>query len=181
MAVDICLFLDRDSEERIRKVWRVLRTRGISSPLLRSGGKPHLTLGIWDDLDQATVLPRIERLAGELNAFQVTFSALATFGTSGGSVFLCPAITPALITVHDRLYGLLGDVSDSSEGYYRPGCWVPHCSLTLGTPPADLPGAYSICMEMISLPIHGWIREIGMITFDEGGFCSFRSYSLGAP
>ena len=181
MAVDICLFLDRDSEERIRKVWRILRTRGISSPLLRSGGKPHLTLGIWDDLDQTTVLPRIERLAGELNAFQVTFSALATFGANCGTVFLGPAITPALITVHDRLYGLLRDVSDSSEGYYRPGCWVPHCSLTLGTPSADLPAAYSICMEMINLPILGWIREIGMITFDGEEVRSFRSYTLGSP
>ena len=181
MAVDICLFLDRNSEEEIRRVWRLLRTRGISSPLLRSGGKPHLTLGIWDTLDTKSILPSIQDLAGELKAFPVTFSSLATFGDRGGTVFLGPAITPSLITVHNRLYTILRDISEHSEGLYRPGCWVPHCSLTLGTSASDLPAAYSICMETVSLPIRGWIREIGLITFDEKEARSFRSYSLSPP
>jgi len=181
MVVDICLFLDVNAEEEIRRVWRVLRARGISSPLLRTGGKPHLTLGIWDELDTKSILPDIKRLSEELKAFPVTFSSLATFGGRGGTIFLGPAITPSLITVHNRLYSILRDISDNSEGLYRPGCWVPHCSLTLGTSPSDLPGAYSICMETISLPIRGWIKEIGLITFDEKEARSFRSYSLNPP
>ncbi|RKZ08780.1 hypothetical protein DRQ25_08225 [Candidatus Fermentibacteria bacterium] len=179
MACDICLFLDSETESAIRRAWCILRTRGLSSPLLRSGGKPHLTLAIWEDLDPEFILDDLADFAKTHRVFPVTFSSIATFGPESGTVFLGPVFTPSLIIVHDQLYRIFKEMKDFSEGHYRPGSWVPHCSLTLGLPPADLPEAINTCMEIINLPIRGWIREIGLLTFDRESVHSIRSYKLG--
>ncbi|MBD3278097.1 MAG: hypothetical protein GF388_07345, partial [Candidatus Aegiribacteria sp.] len=104
MACDICLFLDDETESTIRKAWSILRTRGFSSPLLRSGGKPHLTLAIWEDLKPEMVLDDLMDFARTHRSFKVTFPCIGTFGMESGTVFLGPVFTPPLIIVHDQLY-----------------------------------------------------------------------------
>ncbi len=178
MACDICLFLDTETENKIRRTWSILRTRGFSSPLLRSGGKPHLTLAIWENMDQNIILDDLEDFARTHRAFPVTFSSIATFGPESGTVFLGPVFTPPLIIVHDQLYRIFDEVKELSAGLYRPDSWVPHCSLTLGLPPEDVPEALNICMDIINLPIKGWIKEIGLLTFDRESVHSIRSYKL---
>lgn len=179
MACDICLFLDSETESTIRRAWSILRTRGLSSPLLRSGGKPHLTLAIWEDLDPEFILDDLADFAKTHREFPVTFSSIATFGPQSGTVFLGPVFTPSLIIVHDQLYRIFKEMKDFSEGNYRPDSWVPHCSLTLGLPPEDISEAINTCMDIINLPIKGWIKEIGLLTFDRESVHSIRSYKLG--
>ncbi len=181
MACDICLFLDSSTENEIRRAWSILRTRGYSSPLLRSGGKPHLTLAIWEDLDPNLVLDDLRDFAKTHRSFPVTFSTIATFGPESGTVFLGPVFTPPLIIVHDQLYRIFEEVKDYSENLYRPGSWVPHCSLTLGLAPDVLPDALITCMDIIQLPIRGRISEIGLLTFDREEVHSIRSFRLGGP
>lgn len=181
MACDICLFFDNDTETRIRRFWSILRTRGISSPLLRSGGKPHLTLAIWEELDTDLILKDLMDFAGSHSAFPVTFSSIATFGVESGAVFLGPVITPWLISVHSRIYRTFNDLCESSEGLYRPECWVPHCSLVLGLDPSAVAGALDTCLEIVHLPIRGWVKEIGILTFEKDSVGSQRSYRLNSP
>ncbi|OPL18517.1 MAG: hypothetical protein AVO35_04085 [Candidatus Aegiribacteria sp. MLS_C] len=156
----------------------MLRTRGFSSPLLRSGGKPHLTLAIWEDLDPDLILDDLRDFAKTHRAFPVTFSTVATFGRESGTVFLGPVFTPSLLIVHEQLYRIFGAVKDLSAGLYRPGSWVPHCSLTIGLPPESMPDAILACLELVELPIRGWISEIGLLTFEEDSVHSVRSYRL---
>ncbi len=179
MACDICLFFDSETENTIRRAWSILRTRGLSSPLLRSGGKPHLTLAIWEQLEPGFILDDLLNFAGTHRMFQVTFSSIATFGPESGTVFLGPVFTRELIVVHNQLYRIFNEVKDLSEGLYRPGSWVPHCSLTLGLKPEEVPDAINVCLDTISLPIRGWIKEIGLLTFDKDSVHSIRSYKLG--
>ena len=181
MLCDICLFLDSKTEDKINRAWSILRTRGFSSPLLRSGGKPHLTLAIWENLDPELILNDIVEFAAGHRAFPVTFSSIATFGLASGTVFLGPVITPSLLSVHDRMYRIFDELSDLSEGLYRPGCWVPHCSLILGLEPELILDAISVCLDIINLPIRGWIREIGVLTFEKESVHSIRSYKLTDP
>jgi len=178
MACDICLFLDSETESTIRRFWSILRTRGYSSPLLRSGGKPHLTLAIWENLEPDLILDDIARFAKTHRVFPVTFSSIATFGAESGTVFLGPVFTPSLIIVHNHLYSIFSEVSELSLDYYRPGSWVPHCSLTLGLPAAQVPQAINACMDIINLPIRGWVNEIGLLTFESESVHSIRSYKL---
>jgi len=178
MAVDVCLFLDDESEKTIRRYWSVLRTRGISSPLTRSGGKPHLTLAIWEELDIRLILEDLEDFAAAHSVFPVTFSSIATFGLESGTVFLGPVITPQLISVHSRIYRIFNDLQDSSENLYRPGCWVPHSSLALGLPPEELPRTLAECVDLVSLPIHAHATQIGILTFEKDRVGSMRSYKL---
>lgn len=179
MACDICLFLDEETENRIRKVWSILRTRGFSSPLLRSGGKPHLTLAIWEDLKPETVLEDLIDFAGTHRSFRVTFSSIGTFGMESGTVFLGPVFTPALIIVHDQIYRIFSGVKNDSETLYRPGSWVPHCSLALGVSPQLLKPVLNACLDTVELPISGRIEEIGLLTFENESVHSIRSYRLG--
>lgn len=106
---------------------------------------------------------------------------MATFGGESGTVFLGPVFTPPLLIVHDQLYRIFGSVKDLSAGLYRPGSWVPHCSLTIGLPPESMPDALLACLEIVELPIRGWIREIGLLTFDGDAVHSVRSYRLEEP
>ena len=179
MACDICLFFDSETENTIRRAWSILRTRGLSSPLLRSGGKPHLTLALWEQLEPDIILDDLRSFARTHRPFQVTFSSIATFGPESGTVFLGPVFTRELIIVHNQLYRIFNEMKDFSEGLYRPGSWVPHCSLTLGLEPPEVPEAINVCMDIINLPIRGWINEIGLLTFDRDSVHSIRSYKLG--
>jgi hypothetical protein len=181
MATDICLFFDSATENEIRRSWGILRTRGFSSPLLRSGGKPHLSLAIWEELDPELILDDLRDFAKTHRAFPVTFSSIATFGCESGTVFLGPVITPPLIIVHDQLYRIFGEMTELSENLYRPGSWVPHCSLTLGLPPDVLPEALLECTKVIDLPIRGRIAEIGLLTFDRESVHSIRSFRFQEP
>jgi 2'-5' RNA ligase len=181
MACDICLFLDSETENTIRRTWSILRTRGFSSPLLRSGGKPHLTLAIWEDLETDLILDDISDFAQTHRAFPVTFSSIATFGPKSGTVFLGPVFTPSLIIVHDQLYRIFKEMKEFSEVFYRPDSWVPHCSLTLGLQTEEVPKAINTCMDIINLPIQGWVKEIGLLTFDRESVHSIRSYKFWEP
>lgn len=178
MPFDVCLFLDGRTEDEVRRVWRVLRTRGISSPLIRSGGRPHLTLAIWEELDPDPRLLALSELAGKTAAFPVTFSAVGTFGPGSGTVFLSPSVGRELVTVHERLYRIMYDLAGSSEGLYRPGSWVPHCSLSLETPDHLLGRALVESLEALELPLRGSIEALGIIGFGEESAVSYRSFPL---
>lgn len=180
MACDICLFFDEETEDYIRQIWRFLRTRGVSSPLLRTGGaRPHLTLAIIEDfIESDHFIEEFKGFASRFNKFPIVFSSIASFGRNSGAVFLGPAMVSELVTLHTALYNLFDKYMDRSESLYGPGTWVPHCSLAFHLKPECVQNALDICLNSISLPLKGSIEEIGIITFDNKAVHSFRNYKL---
>ncbi len=180
MACDICLFFDDETEDYITQIWRVLRTRGISSPLLRTGGaRPHLTLAIIEDFVQSDeFIEEFKGFASRFSKFPIVFSSIASFGQTSGAVFLGPAIVPELVTLHTALHNLFEKYMDRSECLYGPGSWVPHCSLAFQLKPEVVQTALDISLNHVSLPLKGMVEEIGIITFDNKSVHSFRNFKL---
>lgn len=180
MALDICLIMDRTTEDTVRSIWQLLAERGVTSPLLGDDGKPHLSLAIWDDADITVLRPSLEAFAAGMEPFPISYPTLGTFGTASGTLYLGPVYSPSLMEVHRTLHGLCGELTGESNEHYRPLCWVPHCSLSLGLTPGELAMAFETCLANVELPMKGWVRELGMIEFDRDSVLSFDSFVLSA-
>lgn len=58
-----------------------------------------------------------------------------SFPTVEGVVYLAPDPNPKLLAVHWRFHARLAAHGEPGHPYYRPGRWVPHCTIASGVPP----------------------------------------------
>lgn len=57
----------------------------------------------------------------------------------------------ALLGHHAAVYARLAAAGASAFDEYRPGAWVPHCTLSMRVPHARIPDALRLCLD--TLPI----------------------------
>jgi 2'-5' RNA ligase len=164
MAYAIVLNLSRDTAARVVKVWEDLARASISSTMLDLDVQPHITLAVCEVLDPALLRDPMQRFAETTRPLSLEFSSLGTFPTTEGVVFLAPAVTQELLEVHRGFHGLLQDLGIESAEYYRPGNWVPHCTVALDVAPDQLGAAMELCLHREAYgPME--LDEIALIEF----------------
>ncbi len=161
MVAALELYLDESADRRLRRLWDALESAGVPTlrDLTHRRHRPHLSLLAAAALDGAAV-------ATALVGFPVAAPLplhLDHIGLFRGRVlWLGPAPTAELLArhraVHERLAGF--DAFDE----YRPGAWVPHCTLSMRVPHAVLPVALRLCLDV--LPIAGTV--VGAAVADHG-------------
>jgi len=144
------LYLDTDSTRRIRTLWRSLESDGIRSmaSLLQEKHRPHVSLTAARRLDPAAV-------SAALSDLEVARPLTLQMGFAGQFVgrVLWLGITPTVEllahhrAVHDRLSAAGIEVWD----LYRPGRWIPHCTISLRVPNSQMSQAVRRCLEMLPL------------------------------
>lgn len=87
----------------------------------------------------------MERFARETDATRLSLSAVGTFPTAEGVVFLLPAVTVELLSVHARLHSRLEQAGLTVNPYYLPGRWIPHCTVATDLRPEAVPAAVEVC------------------------------------
>jgi 2'-5' RNA ligase len=132
------LLLDAAAEERVLADWLLLDEAGLRSQAQHRGAsnRPHVTLAAVEELppDLDPVLTGVCRqrlpLAG-------TLGPLVVFG--GRRVTLARLVVPdaALLDLHAAVSAHLDDAGSLTE----LGRWVPHVTLALRMPPAELASA----------------------------------------
>jgi 2'-5' RNA ligase len=157
------LAFDAATAATVRGLWRDLATAGVDTFLFDSGAAPHLTLAVYDQLDANAFAPTLAAFAAVVAPHALTLASIGVFPTTG-VVFLAPVVTPALLAVHARFHADFAPPQTSSWEYYRPGRWVPHCTVAMDLPTPLRPSAVDIC-QRASLPITGHLIEVGLIEF----------------
>lgn len=128
MALAVCLLFDRRTDLAVRRMWQRLEDAGVPTLLSHTHGRhvPHLSLAVLRSFevdkvhDAVNALP--EAAPGELH-----FDALGMFRRS--RCWLVPAVGSDLAARQERVVeAVLGTGADLHR-HYRPGYWVPHCTL----------------------------------------------------
>ena len=147
MGYAVELNLSRDSAARVGKVWQSLAREGINSVMLDLGAQPHISLAVLEDLNPEALRGDLIRFAEVTPPLPVDLASAGTFPTTEGVVFLAPVVTQELLAVHGRFHSLLRDRGVYCEEYYRPGRWVPHCTVATGVAPGKMGAAVEMCVE----------------------------------
>ena len=161
MPYAVELALDPTSADAVRLCWREMEAAGITW-MARSGARPHVTVGIWDTVEGDGARSVVAKFADETEPVRVTLASVGLF--SGVAVFLAPAVTRELLDLHADFHHRFGGLGGRGWDHYRPGSWVPHCTLATDLEPERFGDALAIAAR-VPLPIECRLVEIGIVEF----------------
>ncbi|MBB2945731.1 hypothetical protein FB565_005489 [Actinoplanes lutulentus] len=146
MVAALELYLDVHATRRIRTLWQALEAEGIPSlGSLNTKHRPHVSLAAAHRMDPEAVVAAVEGVPG------LTLSMDFVGQFVGRVLWLGVTVTEELLahhrTVHERLSAGGVEVWDQ----YRPGRWVPHCTISMRVPNPMMGPAIRRCLEMLPL------------------------------
>ncbi len=160
MAHAIEMFFDARADAAVRALWQQLADAGLPSLATRTHGRhrPHVSLTVAESLDRADLAPVQSALAGQLPT--VLLDVLGTFPGTEGALFLGAVVTGDLLTLHARLHQALAGQPVTHWPYYRPGRWVPHCTLAQGLGRDEIATAFRLLHGY--QPIRARVSSVGV-------------------
>lgn len=127
---------------------------------------PHITLGMLEIEDQTGLERTIRSLAAEVGPFPVVFSSIGCFPGDQAVLFAAPVVTETLLATHQRFDDAFAAISPSIERLYRPGTWVPHCTLAMRLGPERIDQAFTTARTLsLPLPLTGKCAAIAIVRF----------------
>ena len=128
MALAVCLLFDAAADRAIRKVWRRLEDAGVPTLLSHTHRRhlPHLSYAVLRKFDVDAVLDAVDHLP-QGRPVTLHFDALGMFRRS--RCWLVPAVSTDLVTRQERVVDAVLGTGADLHRHYRPGMWVPHCTL----------------------------------------------------
>lgn len=125
--------------EKISKIGVAIAEAGLHSEFVGQPNEPHVTLAAFDPkTDFAKIKQVTAEFAQSLEPFDITFTSIAQFATAQNVVYLSPLMTADLMEMYQRYQEMLGKAALEPGFYYRPGSWIPHTTITMKGPKADL-------------------------------------------
>ncbi|MFF5173215.1 2'-5' RNA ligase family protein [Micromonospora sp. NPDC000089] len=148
MVAALELYLDTDATRRIRALWDALEDEGVQSlrSLLDRRHRPHVSLAVAPRFDPDAVA---EALAGTVVAAPLRLSFQYAGQFVGRVLWLGATPTAELLAHHALVHERLARAGVELTGHYRPGRWVPHCTLSMRVPNALLTAAVRRCLEVL--------------------------------
>jgi 2'-5' RNA ligase len=90
---------------------------------------PHITLAVYDNIDPERLRAVLADAFTGASALSLTFGRLDYFDIEPFVLWAVPSPLPALNSAHEAVHARIDP--SLCHPHYRPGAWVPHC--TLGT------------------------------------------------
>jgi hypothetical protein len=144
------LYLDVDATRRIRALWQALEADGIPTlaSLLNEKHRPHVSLAVARTLSPSVAT---EALAGLPVARYLTLTLEFVGQFVGRVLWLGVTPTAALLNRHAAVHERLSAAGVEVWDLYRPGRWVPHCTVSMRVPNPQMGPAIRRCLEMLPL------------------------------
>jgi 2'-5' RNA ligase len=167
--IAVSAWLDERSEVLVRDIWRQMAKAAVDESLHAGPYRPHITLGIWEEVRVDAASTRLKSLASEVSVFPLTFRAIGIFpghgsdpgGTPG--VYLVPSVTPELHRLHEGVHALVAGVGAGPIYRYVPGRWEPHCTVAWRLATHRISRAVDVVIDAGVLPLAATITRIGLI------------------
>ena len=129
MPVAISVKAANDTAAPIRELWEQVGRFERRPSMAALGYPPHVTLAVYDDLARARLRSIVDTAFAGRPALRVTFDRIRHFDGPALVLWASPSAAGPLERAHAAVHAL-GDPA-LCRPHYRPGAWVPHC--TLGT------------------------------------------------
>lgn len=128
VALAVCLLFDPRTERRLVNLWRSLESAGIASLPSHTHGLhvPHLSYAVLRTFDVAAVRAALTALPAQ-PPVPLHLDAVGCFRR--GRASLIPAVSVDLAERQARVVEAVEGTGADLHIHYRPGLWVPHCSI----------------------------------------------------
>lgn len=125
------------------------------------GYAAHLSLGLYDAAEPGDLSAAIGAIADD-RPLTLRFTRIGWFDAGPLVLWLAPEPDERLIDIHRRLHDRIG--ADRSAAYYRPGDWIPHCTLAAEIDPAKRTAALAFAQAPID-PLDLTFDQIDLVEF----------------
>ena len=151
MVAALECYLDVPATRRIRALWDALEAAGVPSlrDLTHRRHRPHLSLASAGTLDPHTVVTALDGLPAA-PPLRVDLDHVGQF--VGRVLWLGPTPTAELLAHHSAVHARLAAAGIDIDPHYRPGAWVPHCTVSMRVPRPVLAEAVRLCLEVLPIP-----------------------------
>ena len=150
MALAVCLLFDPRSERAVRALWDRIEQLGVPSLRSHTHGKhvPHLSYAVLRSWDEPTVGDTLIGL-GSGRPVQLYFDGVGLFRR--GRTWLLAGVSADLAARQQRVVDAVTAAGAELHKHYRPGVWVPHCSLAPRVPLAQLRQVVTAVFDVLPL------------------------------
>ncbi|WP_127498667.1 2'-5' RNA ligase family protein [Actinoplanes solisilvae] len=150
MVAALELYLDVDATRRVRTLWRALEDEGIPTlaSLLNEKHRPHVSLAAARQLAPDKV---VDALAGLPVGRGLTLDMDFVGQFVGRVLWLGVTPTAPLLEHHRQVHERLDAAGVEVWDLYRPGRWVPHCTISMRVPNPQMAPAIRRCLEVLPL------------------------------
>jgi hypothetical protein len=151
MVAALECYLDGHATRRVRALWDALEAAGVPSlrDLTHGRHRPHLSLVSAEALDPE----RVAQALADLPAAPPLRLELGHVGQFVGRVlWLGPTPTSELLAHQAAVHERLAAAGVTVDEFYRPGAWVPHCTVSMRVPRPVLAEAVRRCLEVLPMP-----------------------------
>lgn len=151
VALAVCLLFDRRSERAIRALWDRIEELGVASLRSHTHGKhvPHVSYAVLRSWDETAVAQALTGL-GNGRPVQLDFDGVGLFRR--GRTWLLAGVSADLASRQQRVIEAVTTAGSELHKHYRPGVWVPHCSLAPRVSLDRLPEVVTAVFDVLPLP-----------------------------
>jgi 2'-5' RNA ligase len=152
VALAVCLLFDRRSERAIRALWDRIEQRGVGSLRSHTHGRhvPHVSYAVLRQWDLAAVSEVLSD-GGFGAPVELSFDGVGVFRR--GRVWLVAGVSAGVAARQQRVIDLVTATGAELHKHYRPGIWLPHCSLAPRATLAQLPDVVATAMDVLPLRV----------------------------
>lgn len=150
MALAVCLLFDRRSDRAVRAVWDRLEERGVPSLRSHTHGRhvPHMSYAVLRRWDDDAVIGALAAIEGG-QAVELSFDGIGLFRR--GRVWLLAGVSAEFVARQQRVIDAVTATNSELHKHYRPGIWLPHCSVAPRATLTQLPIVVSALMDVLPL------------------------------
>ena len=161
MPFAVEMYFDAESEAKIRRIWKSLAESDIKSAMLEAGYRPHVSLGVCEEMDVDGLAKELSSFAKSVSAFKMTLSSIGLFHSSQNVIFLGVTPTQQLLDINNAFHRFFEKYASGQRSHYHVGSWVPLCTLAFDLSNDSVWQAIEICTRE-PLPIISRVKEIGI-------------------
>jgi 2'-5' RNA ligase len=160
VALAVCLLFDRRSERAVRALWERLERAGVPSLRSHTHGQhmPHVSYAVLRTWDLAAVSAAVAGL-GPMPPVELTFDGVGLFRR--GRAWLLAGAAAEFVTRQERVVEAVTETGAELHKHYRPGRWLPHCSVAPRASLAQLPVLAAAIYDV--LPLEARLDRIALI------------------
>jgi hypothetical protein len=166
MALAVCLLFDPVTDRAMRQLWaRLEDCDGVSTLLTHTHRRhvPHLSYAVLRTYDVEAVQAAVVALP-EGPPISLRFDAVGVFRRRRAA--LMPAASTGLLRRQEAVVEAVVATGADLHLHYRPGSWIPHCSLATGVRRAAI-GEMTVAAFDI-LPLHAWATTAALVDSSTG-------------
>lgn len=170
MGYAVGLYMQMDVEAQVYDIWQSIKAANISSRMVDGHFRPHISLGVCENIDPHHFKPILRDFAAQIEPFGLWLPNVGYFFDDKVVLYIGITVTHDLLDLHKRFQEQFIPCATNQNAHYRVGHWVPHITLAVDVQPRNLPRAMEVLKGCVTplLNRRVEIREIGLVNVYTG-------------